>query len=788
MFPRIDQAVKRLREIKPSVCLEKAKIMTEVFMETESEPMVIRRAKAFREVCRRKTIFINDGELIVGHPASNVNAAALDPDVKYWVLSEEIDTINLRETDQFLVTDYQKRLFKEFIEPYWRGKSFWDTFVSSGPEDLRQLVEAGVLILTNGRETPNHGLLSPNYELIIKEGINGIRERIKQKLASLDLSTPGNYDKWIYLNALLITCDGIIELARRYSMLAKRKAEEEKNPQRKIELEQIAEICNHVPANPARTFWEALQALWLYHVCLQIEYNDSSNNPGRIDQYLYPYYKKDVEEGKLTREKALELIECLFVKFNEIMYLSDKAYKIAAGRARFQNVNVGGITKNGCDGVNELTYLMIEAMKELRLPEPHFGIKYNKRKNPDLLLAKAAELTALGTGHPQFFNDEAGIKYLMGLGVPFEDAYNWSVNSCKDLTLMGKIGTPRVPVTINLGAILELVLTNGISRKTGRRLPVPETGDPRNFKTFKEFKDALKKQLAYSVKKAAELANIVEVIQKERYPYLVASLSFEECIENAKDCTAGGAKYNVAGEICSVGHADLINSIIAIKKLVYDEKKVTWNKLLEALDRNFDGYDEIRSLCLAAPKYGNDIPEVEEVASDFIYFICQETKNYCGIHGGKRVFAGAAAAVHIYAGSYVGALPSGRKGWSPLSDGISPMQGTDVNGPTAVLKDVSKCCLDVFYAPLLNMKLDPSLFKSEKGMQAFISLMKTWADMGIYHIQFNVVSPEILKEAQLYPEKHRDLMVRVSGYCAYFVDLPREIQDEIISRTTHKSF
>ncbi|MBS7641436.1 MAG: formate C-acetyltransferase/glycerol dehydratase family glycyl radical enzyme [Candidatus Bathyarchaeia archaeon] len=786
MFPRIELAIKRLRETKPSVCLEKAKIMTEVFMQTEGEPLVIRRAKAFREICRRKTIFINDGELIVGHPASKVNAAALDPDVKYWVLSEELDTIHLRDTDQFLITNEQKKLFKEFIEPYWRDKSFWDTFISCAPEDLRQLVEAGVLILTNGRETPNHGLLAPNYELIIREGVNSVRERIERKLASLDLSIPGNYEKWVYLKALLIVCEGIVELAKRYALLAREKAEVEKDPQRREELEKIAEICAHVPANPARNFWEALQSLWFYHVCLQIDYNDSSNNPGRVDQYLYPYYKRDIEEGRLTKEQALELIECLFVKFNEIMYLSDKAYKIVAGRARFQSINVGGITKNGGDGVNELTYLMIEAMKELKLPEPHFGIKYNKRRNPDLLLIKAAELVMLGTGHPQFFNDEAGIKYLMGWGIPFEDAYNWSVNSCKDLTLMGKIGGPRIPASINLGSAVELVLTNGMLRKTGSRLPVPQTGDPRNFKTFEDFKKALKRQLAYLIKKAAELANMVETIQEEKYPYLVASLSFEDCIENARDCMAGGAKYNIAGEISSVGHADLINSVIAVKKLIYDEKRITWEQLLEALDKNFEGYEDIQALCLTAPKYGNDVPEIDEIAADVIQFLCQETKKYSGRYGGKRVFAGAAAAVHIYAGSCVGALPSGRKAWTPLSDGISPMQGTDVNGPTAVLKDASKCCLDVFYAPLLNMKLDPSLFRSEKGIQSFVSFMKAWADLGIYHIQFNVVSPEVLREAQVRPEKYRDLMVRVSGYCTYFVDLPKEIQDEIISRTTHR--
>ncbi|MEO0251427.1 MAG: pyruvate formate lyase family protein [candidate division WOR-3 bacterium] len=786
LSPRISRLVKRVLNTKPSVCLEKAKVITEMFMKTESEPLVIRRAKAFAELCKRKTIFIDDDELIVGHPASRKRAAILDPEASYWILSEELDTLSQREIDPYILTEDQKKLFKEYIEPYWRGKSYWDTWILTAPHDLRQLIDSGVLIFICGRDAPVFGLVVPNYELIVKEGIKGIRERINAKISSLDLSIPGDYERWLYLRALSIVCDGIAELAKRYSLLAKEKAGKECDPQRRIELEKISEICEYVPVNPARTFWEALQSLWFYHIALMMDYGNIRVHPGRMDQYLYPYYKKDIEEGILTRDQAQELLECLFVKFNEIVYLSGRDYvKNIPGYATFQSVSCGGITGDGEDGVNELSYMMIQAMMNLNLPEPHLAVKYNKRKNSDSFLREVAKLVACGNGHPQIYNDEAGINYLMELGIPFEEAYNWCPNGCKDLGLAGKWGIPRFPVGINLGAVIELVLLNGETRLTKSKLHVPHIGDPRGFKNFEEFKEATKKQLQYLVKKAVEVSLINESMQEERYPHLLVSLSFEECIEIAKDCTAGGAKYNPGPEIVVVGHADFINSLFAIKKLIYDDKKLTWDELLNALDRNFGGFEYIHQVCLLAPKYGNDIKEVDMLGTEMFRFLCEEVRKYKGRYGGKRLLIGAAAAFHVTAGSVVGALPSGRKAWTPLADGVSPMQGTDVKGPTAVLKSVSRCCLDMYGAPLLNMKLHPSIFKDENGVQAFMGLLKTWYDLGIYHIQFNVVSPEILRDAQKNPEKYRGLMVRVSGYCAYFVNLPKNIQDDIISRTTH---
>jgi pyruvate formate-lyase/glycerol dehydratase family glycyl radical enzyme len=779
---RVRKASQRVCDAVPTICIERAKIMTEVFMKTEGEPTVIRRAKAFKELCERGTIFIQDDELIVGQPGSKIRAAIFNPETQCWILSGELDTISTRKHDPFLITDDQKRLFKEFVEPYWRGKSSQRDLISTAPEELCQLEEALVIGLVG------LGLSVQNHELVIKLGFNGIKKRINEKLASLDAAIPGDHERIVYLNALLIVCDGIENYAGRYARLSKEKACEENDPQRKAELEEIAEICQRVPTNQATTFWEALQSLWFYQVFAVMASPATGGGfrftPGRMDQYLYPYFKNDIEQGRLTKEQAQELLECLWVKFSEPNALSDQNYaSFVPGYSTFQQVCCGGVTASGQDGVNELSYMMLQAAMDVRLPQPNLSVKYN-RKNPDSFLHKAADLTALGMGHPQFYNDEVGIKYVMDLGVPFEDAYNWSPAGCKDVGLAGKLGGVRIPVCANMAASVELALLNGVHRLTGARLPVPQTGDPSDFETYEEFEEAVKTQLAHQIKKASELALIYEARIREQRQDLLTSLSYEECIENAKDCMSGGAKYTPAPEIVLIGHADIVDSLASIKKLIYDDKKLTWGQLLEALDNDFEGYERIRQICLAAPKYGNDYLEVDEIATKITYFSAKEIRSYRGINGNRRVPSGVAAAWHVAHGVQVGALPSGRKAWMPLADGISPMQGTDIKGPTAVLQSVAKSCLDLHCSSLLNMKLDPSLFGDQRGIRDFVGLIKSWHDLAVYHVQFNVVSPEMLREAQEYPDRYRDLMVRVSGYCAYFVDLYRLIQDDIIARTT----
>jgi len=784
---RVQKARERVLQTMPSIDLERAKIVTESFMKTEGDPIVMRHAKAFRALCQRKTIFIQDGELIVGSPGSVIRAGNVAPDTKWQLVGDELDTISTRPQDPFQITEEQKKLMREFITPYWDGKSLYDAWLARRPEDIHPLCEkTGLLFPDVQVEQANQ--YTAGYDWIIEVGVNGIRKRIEARLASLDGSIPGDYDKIVYLNALQIVCEGIETLAKRYAQLAREEATKEKDPQRKAELMEIAEICQWVPTNPARNFWEALQSLWFYQVCLLAYQPNSISAPGRIDQYPYPYYRKDIEEGRITKEQAQELLECLWVKSAETCFIySERTAKYFAGYIPYQNVCCGGVNKRGLDAVNDLSYMMLQAMMDVRLFQPSLTVKYAKGKNPDSFLHKVAELVMLGTGFPAIFNDEVGIRTTIEKGASLEEAYDWNPGGCVTPSLIGKLRYFSEGGEVNLGGALELALLNGVNRKTNTRMPVPETGDPRSFKTYEEFKKAVKTQIAHLIKKSIEAAHIVQTIMMEKRPMLVVSVTHDTCIDRALDIECGGVKYDGGYTFLLVGIADTINTLATVKKLIYDDKKLTWDELLTALDNDFKGYEHVRQMCLAVPKYGNDIPEVDEIASEITQFMAEEVRKYRGLLGGKCEAMTSAVSTHVAHGSSIGALPTGRKAWQPLSDGLSPMQGTDTQGPTAILKSASKINHQLFAAGnVLNMKLDPSLFKDERGISNFMNLIKSMCDLGIYQSQYNVVSPEILVEAQKYPEKHRGLLIRVAGYTAYFVELGKEVQDDIISRTTLK--
>lgn len=783
---RVQKAKERVLATKPSIDLENALILTESFMKTEGEPIAIRIAKGFREQCQRKTVSIWDDELIVGCSGSKIRGGVLCPNTCWPVLDKELDTISTRSQDPFQISEEDKKLLKDFIKPYWKGRSLQEAWQARVPAELRQLMDNAV-IFADLRAIRGPGELTVDYEWIITSGINGIRKKIEEELASLDVATYEGYEKSTYLNALLIACDGIVTLAERYAQLAEQMAAEEKDPRRKAELEGIAEICHWVPANPARTFWEAVQSFYFYQVCIIMQQQGPSYNPGRMDQYLYPYYQQDIAAGSITKEQAQELLDCLWVKLAEsCLFQDERTAKYAAGYMMFQNTCCGGITKNGLDAVNELSYMMIQATADVRLYQPSLSIRYNKGKNPDSFLRKVIDLVALGIGFPSIHNDEIGIKTMLHKGVPLEEANNWNPCGCVETNLAGKMRTYTDYAHMNLGSVVEFALTNGVQRLTKAKLAA-QTGDPRKFKSFQEFKEAIKAQLAHLIRKAVEMNQILESVVGEIRPVPVVSLSFKECVENAKDYEWGGAKYSLGNAISLVGVADIIDSLATVKKLIYEDKALSWDTLLEALASNFEGHEEIRRMCLSTPKYGNDIEEVDEIATEIIQFIAEEIGKYRGKHG-KMLCGILPVTAHIPGGLLVGALPSGRKACVPLSDGLSPMQGTDVNGPTAILKSVSKINHSMYGSgTLLNMKLDPPLLKDERGKTTLMSLLKSMCDLGVYHIQINVVSPETLIEAQKYPEKHRDLMVRVAGYTAYFVELEKTVQNEIISRTTQMS-
>ncbi|MCB6200962.1 glycyl radical protein [Extibacter muris] len=782
---RIERLKNKVLNTIPSIDVENARILTESFKQTEGEPLVIRKAKAFYQQCQTKTIFIQEDELIVGSPGSRIRAGILNPDVSWHVLEEEYETMSERIRDPFLFGDEEKEVFNQIIKPYWKGKSYFEAWQKRMPEEVRHLAASSVFFVAL-RTIRGPGELTPGHDWIVKAGINGIRQEITMTRANLDPATPEGYSKEVYLKALEIICDGIVMLAGRYSELAAKKAAVEKDSKRKQELEKIAEVMKQVPLHPAKTLWEGLQSAYLYHSCILMEQQAGSYTLGRLDQYMYPLYRKDIEEGRLTKVQAQELLDCLWVKIAEqVIFQDEESAKYATGYIPYQNVCVGGVDADGSDAVNELSYMMIQATMDVRMFQPSFCVRYNRGKNPDSFLKKVSELIKLGTGFPAFLNDDVGVKLMMGKGVPIEDAYNWNPTGCIEPSIMGKMRNSTGVGSINLGAVLEGALTNGYNRASNT-YPLLKTGDPRLFKTFEEFKNAAKAQLAYVIKKFVEADLVLESISKELRPVPVVSLSFKECVQSAVDYDQGGAKYTVSNGIGLVGGGEFVNGLAAVKQLIYDEKRLTWSELLEALEQNFNAQEEIRNLCAAASKYGNDIADVDALATEIFEFTADEIEKYPGQYG-IRTACSVPTTCHIPCGVVTGALPSGRKAYTPLSDSVSATAGTDVNGPTALLKSVSKINHARFLnGTLFNMKLDPKTVEGAGGTARLMNLLKSVCDLGIYHIQFNVVSRETLIDAQEHPEKYKGMLVRVAGYSAYFVELDKMVQDEIIMRTRHE--
>ena len=782
---RVNRLKKKVFETYPEIDLEDAVILTKSFLETQGEALVTRKAKAFRKQCSEKSVKIWDDELIVGNSGSKIRGGILSADVCWSVLDRELETINTREYDKFKLLPQDKKDFEEIIRPYWKGRSNYEEWLARIPADVAALRDNGALYIDK-KSVRGWGEVTAGYGWFIDNGVEGLRKKILERKAKLDATVPGDYEKEVYLDALLITAEGMEILAERYAAEAERLAGEEKDPKRKAELRQIAESCRRVPAYPPRTFREAMQSFYFYQVCIFMEQNAAAYNPGRMDQYLYPYYKADIEAGRITPEEAQELFDCLWVKFSEpCVFQDEKTAEYSSGYPMFQNLCAGGIDKLGRDAVNDLSYMIIQATMDTKLYQPSLSVRYNMAKNPNSFLRKIVDLMVMGTGFPAFHNDEVGIRMLMNKGIPYNEAWNWNPGGCVETNLAGKLRAYSALADINLGSVIEFTLLNGRCRKTGV-LAGAETGDPLAFETYEDFLDALKRQLHYVIRTTVKASHIIDDICFER-PVPALSISFEECIENAKDYAWGGAKYNTGNGIICIGVADLINSVAAVKRLVYDAKICDMRQLLSALASDFEDAPEILKACKEAPKYGNDDPFVDELAAELFGYIADEIESYRSKFGvmtpGILPVSG-----NTPFGKEVGALPSGRRAWKPLADGVSPNGGTDTNGPTAVLKSVANIPHDRFVqGTLLNMKLDPQMAHSENGVQQIMAMLKTLCSLGVYHIQFNVVDQKKLIEAQKRPEEYKDLLVRVAGYTAFFVELGKDVQNDIIARTTQSS-
>jgi len=778
---RVNRLKNRVLGTNPEMDLENARILTEGFQEAEGEPLVLRKAKAFRKQCREKTVTIWDDELIVGCSGSKTRAGILCADTCWSVLNDELDTISERRYDPFYLRAEDRKIFEDNIRPYWKGRSNFEEWLAQIPDDTRELRDNGVVYI-NRKAVRGWGETTAGYEWLIREGVSGIVKVVEKRRSELDITLPGDYEKDYYLKSLLIVAEGMLILAERYAKEAERLASIEKDPERKKELLEIAEICHRVPSNPARTFREALQSFYFYQICIFMEQNAASYNPGRMDQYLWPYYKADIEAGRITPEEAQELIDCLWVKFSEPCLFQDAVTaEFAAGYPMFQNVCVGGVDETGRDAVNDLSYMMLQATMDVQLYQPSLSVRYSLAKNPNTFLRKVVELISLGTGFPAFHNDDIGIRMLMNKGVPLKEAYNWNPCGCVETNLEGRMRQYTALADINLGSMVEFALLDGKNRKSGKYISV-RTGNPIDFKTYDDFLQAVKNHIEYATRAVVKGSHVIDEVCMNR-PSPALSLTFKECIEKAKDYAWGGAKYNVGNGIILIGVADLINSIAAVRHIVYETKQATMAELLDALDQDFKGREEIRKLCLDAPKYGNDDPMVDDIVGDILTFIADEIEKYSSKFG--RMTPGILpVSGNTPFGLEVGALPSGRHAWKPLADGVSPNGGTDFNGPGSVLKSVANIPHARFVqGTLLNMKVEPAMLSTENGITQMMALLKSMCSLGVYHVQFNVIDQEKLIRAQRNPEEYKGLLVRVAGYTAYFVELGKDVQDDIIGRT-----
>ena len=778
---RIEFLKQRVLNIRPEVDLEPALLLTESFKNTDGLPWVLRKGMGVKYQCEKKSVTIWPKELIVGCSGSKIRGGVVSPDSCWTVLDKELDTISTRRYDPFFISEEEKELFRRDIKPFWKGHSIFEEWNAQIPADVKTLKDNGA-IFVDRKFVRGWGEVTAGYTDVINEGLAVICKRIKEKMRHLDITVPGDYEKEVYYKALLASAEGIITLARRYSEEAARLAAMETDDFRKTELLEISRICAKVPEQPAESFYEAIQSAYLYHIVILMEQNAASYNMGRMDQYLYPFYKADVESGRITEERAQELLDCLWVKLSEPCLFQDcLSAQFSAGYPMFQNICAGGVDYTGADAVNDVSYMLLEATMDVQLYQPSLSVRYNVSKNPNSFLKKVVDLIRLGTGFPAFHSDEAGIAMMMNKGVPLREAYNWNPCGCVETNLEGKLSGFTSFADLNLGSMVELALLNGVSRKYNRFISV-KTGDPNEFKSYEEFETAVREQIKFGIKCLIKASHIADYVSQRR-PVPALSLTHRECVENAVDYTDGGTKYHVGNGLNMIGVADLINSLAAVKFLVYNEKKLTMQQLLDAIDCNFEDMPEIKKLCLDAPKYGNDIKWVDKLGGELFTFIADEIESYKS-HRGTMSQGILPVSGNTPFGLEVGALPSGRAAWKPLADGLSPSGGTDFHGPCAILKSVANIPHVRFtQGTLLNMKMMPDFLASGEGTSAMMSLLKGLCSLGIYHAQFNVVDQKKLLDAQKHPENYKGLLVRVAGYTAFFVELNKDVQDDIISRT-----
>jgi len=786
----MSERVARLRQQSldavPSVSTERAELLTE-FSQQDLGPTsaTVRRALTFQYLIEHKAICINEGELIVGERGPAPKATYTYPELCCHSL-EDLDILGSREKIPFAVSPQARQVYEDTIIPWWRGKSMRDLIFQEMTEEWKTAYEAGIYTEFMEQRSPGHTVLD---DKIYHKGFVDFKADIQRSLENLDyLNDPDAYAKQEQLKAMRICADALIRFAERHAEKARALAAEESDPQRKKELERIAEVCSHVPAHAPRDFWEALQYYWFVHLGVTMELNPwDAFNPGHLDQHLCPFYKQGLEAGTLTREQAEELLQCFWIKFNN-QPAPPKVGVTAAESGTytdFAQINTGGLTKEGSDAVSEVTYLILDVIEEMRLLQPSSSIQVSKQ-NPDRFIKRAARIIRTGFGQPSVFNSDLIVQELVRHGKSVADARQGGSSGCVEVGAFGKENY-NLTGYFNMPKVFEITLHNGVDPQTGRRIG-PETGDPTQFTTFEELFEAYRKQLHYFVDVKVRGNNVIERLYARYIPVPFLSLVIDDCIATGKDYHDGGARYNTT-YIQGVGLGTLTDAMTAVKYHVFDEKTLTMDALLAVLEDDFVGHERVRQMLLnKTPKYGNDddYPDSVMVAAFDAYFDAIDGRR--NTKGGTYHINLLPTTVHVYFGSVTGATPDGRMAEKPLSEGISPVQGADRHGPTAVIRSVAKMDHVRTGGTLLNQKFAPHVLGDDEDLDKLVHLIRTYFKLDGHHVQFNVVDATTLHAAQENPEQYRDLIVRVAGYSDYFCDLSPTLQDEIIARTEHQAF
>ncbi|HZP01136.1 MAG TPA: trans-4-hydroxy-L-proline dehydratase [Terriglobia bacterium] len=785
----MNERVARLRqeslETAPWLSIERAKLITEFYRNCRVASVPMQRALALRHLMEHKTIHIGQDELIVGERGPSPKGTPTYPEICCHSL-EDLEVLNSREKISYRVPEAARTIQRDLIIPYWQGRSMRDLLFQEMAPEWKDAYEAGIYTEFMEQRAPGHTVLG---DVIYHKGLLDLKADVAVSLERLDFhNDPEALSKRDELNAMAVAADAVMLLAERHAAKAEEWAAREANPRRRAELERIAQVCHRVPAHAPRDFWEALQAYWFVHLGVITELNTwDSFCPGRLDQHLFPFYKKGLADGTLTQEAARELLQCFWVKFNN-QPAPPKVGVTAAESGTytdFANINNGGLKPDGSDGVNELSYLILDVVDEMRLLQPSSNLQLSK-KSPDRFLKRGIEIIRKGWGQPSIFNADMVVEELLRQGKAIEDARAGGTSGCVETGAFGKEAYILTGY-FNLTKVLEITLNNGIDPRSGRRIGLA-TGDPTTFLSYSELFSAYRKQLQHFIDIKVKGNNIIERLYARHLPAPFLSLLVDDCITKGKDYNDGGPRYN-STYIMGVGPGTCADSLAAIRYHVFDRKHLSMAELLQALAVNFEGEERIRQMLWnRTPRYGNDDDYADSLLVDLFNAFYDAVNGRKNTKGGHYRVNYLSTTCHVYFGSMTGATPDGRKAWEPVSDGISPAQGADHRGPTAVLKSAAKMDHARTGGTLLNQKFTPQLLEGEEGIEKLAHLVRAYFRLDGHHIQFNVVTAETLRAAQADPEKYRDLIVRVAGYSDYFCDLTRALQNEIIARTEQTSF